>query len=138
MTPETVAECIHFILSLREASARSGPPPGLTVSADCCELSPERLGSETYLSRIQERRDWCDERCPGKYHHEAYRDSTDVLGRRYWFADMNIAFEFRLRFGRAGLMCRDLEAHSVIPKSQIDHFAENSLRFTNGPVAAHG
>jgi hypothetical protein len=99
MTPQTAALHIHFILSLRKASTRSGPPPGLTVSADCRGLSPERLGSEIYLSKCQKRRDWCEERCPGENHDEAYCDSTGVLGRRYWFADMFIAFEFRLKFG---------------------------------------
>ena len=98
MDPQTATAQILFTLRVRGRTVHSLVPATMAASVECRGLSPYDLDAGAYRDGLQEREDWCEERAPGAYAARAFRDGGR-WGMRFWFADPDTAFEFKLRFG---------------------------------------
>jgi hypothetical protein len=86
------------MFTLRLRGSQNLPAPA-GVSVECKRISPYDLGAADYDEACKERRLWCEDRAPGKYHVRPFRSQQGIAGMQYWIVDENTAFEFKLRFG---------------------------------------
>jgi hypothetical protein len=90
---------LMFILAARDAMTKPGVPSRMPHPVVLSTLSPYHSAPEEYVSRLEECRRWCIERCPQGFHAAAYLESETARGWRFWFSDGDTAFEFKMRFG---------------------------------------
>jgi hypothetical protein len=62
---------------------------------DCLDLNED---NPAQLVGLQDRRDWCEERCPTDYEIEPLREDGPLTGRRFRFVHQRDAALFKLFF----------------------------------------
>ena len=66
---------------------------------DCIGLTRVTLPPGVFAHELRERREWCDEHCPGSYEIEPLGPNPEELtGRQFRFESDKIAVHFKLRF----------------------------------------
>lgn len=94
ITPKLIARLNHRLRPVTDARIAT-----CSHIVDQPVLSRECLGDDAFEEALQERRAWLAENLAGVHHGEPVRDSEGVItGRRFFFADPNDAFSFRIRF----------------------------------------
>ncbi len=65
---------------------------------DCYGLNDEDLGWERYVQELQDRQEWCKERCPSDHLIEPLRLDGRLVGRQFRFAREEDAALFKMFF----------------------------------------